>query len=73
MFPSVFFSFGLFGLIALLALLILGIIIIIAVVKILHFVLPAGIIALVVWLLTQNEVYAGLAFIAVAALSILKR
>jgi len=67
-------SFGLIGWLVLLVLLIIGIIIVIVIVKMLLFVLPAAIIAFVVWLLTGgNEVLAGIAFIAVCLLSILKR
>lgn len=76
MFPASLFlgSMGLIGWIVLLALLIIGIIIIIVIVKILFFVLPAAIIALVVWLITGgNEALAGIAFIAVALLSLLKK
>ncbi len=74
MFPSsIVLSLNPLGLLALLVLLILGIIIIFVIVKILFFILPAAIVALVVWLITQNEVYAGIAFIVIAILSILKR
>lgn len=75
MFPvSLFLSFGLLGLLALLALIIFGIIIIVVISKILFFILPASIIALIVWLISGgNSVLAGVAFIAVAALSMLKR
>lgn len=66
-------SFGIFEGLLLLALLIIGIIIIVAIVKIVLFILPATIIALVVWLITGSGFLAGLAFIAVAILSILKR
>lgn len=67
-------SFGLIGLLALLALLVLGIIIIVVIVKILFFILPAAIVALIVWLISGgNEVLAGIAFIAIALLSIMKR
>jgi len=57
----------------LLLLLVIGIAIIIVVVKILLFILPAGIIALVVWLLTGSLLLAGVAFLAVAFISLLKR
>lgn len=57
----------------LLLLLIIGIVIIILVVKILLFILPAAIIAVVVWLITGSLFLAGLAFIAVAFISLLKR
>lgn len=76
MFPATLFlgSFDLMGLLALLVLLILGIIIIVVIVKILFFILPAAIVALIVWLISgENEVLAGIAFIAIAVLSILKR
>ena len=73
MFPDLLLSLGPFGWLVLLALLVIGLIIIIFIVKIILFILPAAIIALVVWLITQSEVYAGIAFIAIAVLSILKR
>jgi len=73
MFPNLLLSLDPFGWLVLLALLVIGLIIIIAIVKIILFILPAAIIALVVWLITQSEVYAGIAFIAIAVLSILKR
>lgn len=57
----------------LLLLLIIGIVIVILVVKILLFILPAAIIAVVVWLITGSLFLAGLAFIAVAFISLLKR
>jgi hypothetical protein len=57
----------------LLLLLVIGIIIIIVVVKILLFVLPAAIIALVVWFLTGSLFWAGVAFVFVALISLLKR
>ena len=76
MFPVQLFlgPFGLVGLIALLVLLILGIIIIVVIVKMLFFILPAAIVALIVWAISGgSEVLAGIAFIAIAVLSILKR
>lgn len=57
----------------LLLLLIIGIAIIILVVKILLFILPAAIIAAVVWLLTGSLFLAGVAFLAIAFISLLKR
>lgn len=57
----------------LLLLIIIGIAIIILVVKILLFVLPAGIIAIVVWFLTGSLFWAGVAFLVVAFLLLLKR
>ena len=76
MFPTSLFlgSFGLMGLLALLVLIILGIIIIVVIAKIFFFILPAAIVALIVWIISGgNEVLAGIAFIAIAVLSILKR
>ena len=48
-------------------------IIIIMVVGALLFFLPAAIVAGLVWYLTGNELYTGLAFLAVALLSLTKR
>lgn len=71
--PSLFLgSFGVLGVLALLALVIVGILNIIVIAKVLFFVLPAAIIALAVWWLTGEAVYAGIAVIAVAVLSLLK-
>jgi len=56
----------------LLLLLVIGIIIIIVIVKILLFILPAAIIAVVVWLLTGSLFWAGVAFVVVALISLLK-
>ena len=47
--------------------------IIIMVVGALLFFLPAAVIAGVVWFLTGNQLYAALAFLAVAALSLTRR
>ena len=67
-------SLGTLGDLALLLLLvIIGIVIIILIAKILLFILPAAIIALVVWFLTGNLLWAGIAFLVVAFLSLLKR
>jgi len=54
-------------------LVIIGIVIIVVVAKIILFVLPAGIVALVVWFLTGNLLWAGVAFLVVAFISILRR
>lgn len=67
-------SYGIVGLLALALLLIIGIIVIIFIVKLIFFILPAGIIALVVWWVTGgNEILAGLAFLIVAIISIIRR
>lgn len=60
-------------LILLLMLLFIGFIIIVFIAKVLFFFLPAGVIAFVVWLLTGKESWAGIAFLVIAVLSILKR
>jgi len=62
-----------FELILLLMLLAIGFIIIVFIAKVLFFFLPAAIIALVVWFLTGKESWAGIAFLVIAVLSILKR
>jgi len=64
----------LFEIVALLILLVLGLIIIVVIAKVLLFFLPAAIIAAVVWFLTGFSLFwAGVAFLVVAFLSILKR
>ena len=58
----------------LLILLVIGIVVIIIIAKVLLFVLPAAIVAGVVYFLTGGQLFlAGIAFLAVAFLSILKR
>ena len=57
----------------LLLLVIIGIVIIVVLAKIILFVLPAGIIALVVWFLTGSVFWAGVAFLVVAFISLLRR
>jgi len=67
-------SLGLIGLLALFVLFIIGIFVIIFVAKVIFFVLPAGIIALIVWWLSGgNELLAGIAFLLVAILSLTRR
>jgi hypothetical protein len=63
---------GLETLVAVGILLLIGTIIIMVVGALLFF-LPAAVIAGVVWFLTGNELYAALAFLAVAILSLTKR
>jgi hypothetical protein len=63
-----------FDIFLLLILLIIGIVVIIIIAKVLLFVLPAAIVAAVVWFITGGSLFwAGIAFLAVAFLSILKR
>jgi len=75
MFPELLIgSYGVTGLLVLFLLLVIGIIVIIFVAKVAFFVLPATVIALVVWWLTGgNEVYAGIAFLVIAVISLAKR
>jgi len=54
-------------------LLIIGLLIIVLIVKVLLFVLPGAIIALVVWLLTGSLFWAGVAFLIVAFISVVRR
>jgi hypothetical protein len=63
---------GLETIVAVGVLVLIGVIIIMMVGALLFF-LPAAVIAGVVWLLTGNELYAALAFLAVAVLSITRR
>jgi hypothetical protein len=68
-------TLGTLGDLALLFLLIIiGIIIIVVIAKIILFILPAGIVALVVWFLTGGSLFwAGVAFLVVAFISLLRR
>jgi hypothetical protein len=63
---------GLDTIIAAGVLILIGLIIIMAVGALL-FLLPAAIIAGVVWFLTANEVYAGIAFLIIAIISLTRR
>jgi hypothetical protein len=63
----------LFDIAFLILLLIIGLVIIILLAKVLLFVLPAAIVALVVWLLTGSIFWAGVAFLIVALISLLRR
>jgi len=57
----------------LILLLVIGLVIIILLAKVFLFILPAGIIALIVWFLTGSVFWAGVAFLVVALISLLKR
>ncbi len=54
-------------------LLVIGLIIIIAIAKVIFFFLPAAIFGLVVWFLTQSPFLAGVVFLIVAFISLVKR
>jgi len=59
-------------LLALIALVIIGLIIIF-IIRLLLILIPAALVAFVVWFLTGNLWWAGIAFLVIAALSILKK
>jgi len=63
----------LFEVIALLIFLVIGLIIIIVIAKVLLFFLPAAIIAIVVWFLTESWFWAGVAFLIIAFISVTRR
>jgi len=54
-------------------LLVVGLVIIILLAKVLWFALPAAIVALVVWYFTGNVLWAGVAFLVIALISLVKR
>jgi len=54
-------------------LLIIGIVIIVVLAKIFLFVLPAAIVAIIVWFLTGSVFWAGIAFLVVALISLVAR
>jgi len=54
-------------------LLVVGILIVVFILKLLVVLVPAGIIALIVWWLTGSTMYAGIAFLVIAVLGFLKR
>ena len=59
--------------ILLILLLVVGLVIIILLAKVLLFALPAAIVALVVWFLTGSVFWAGVAFLIIALISLVKR
>lgn len=62
-----------FALLGLIGLIIIGIIIIL-VIRLLFVLIPAAIVAIIVWLLTDGDLWwTGIAFLAIAALSVLKK
>ncbi|MBT0159228.1 hypothetical protein G4O51_04505 [Candidatus Bathyarchaeota archaeon A05DMB-2] len=61
-----------FDIVAVVVLVIIGIIIILLI-RLLLMLIPAVLIALVVWFFTNNLFWAGIAFLVIAALSILKK
>jgi hypothetical protein len=65
---------GIPSILVLILLLIIGIVIIILIAKIVLFILPAAIIALIVWFLTGGSLFwAGIAFLIVAFISLIAR
>jgi hypothetical protein len=64
---------GLNELIILVLLVVIGLAIIILIAKVLLFILPGAIIALVIWFLTGSLLWAGVAFIVVSFISLVRR
>jgi hypothetical protein len=54
-------------------LLVVGLVIIILLAKVLWFALPAAIVAFVVWYFTGSVLWAGVAFLVIALISLVKR
>lgn len=69
---SLFDSISQFDIIALVVLIIIGIIIIMLI-RLLLILIPAVLLALVVWFFTGSLFWAGITFLVIAALSILKK
>lgn len=63
----------LYELLFLFLLVFVGIVIIVLIAKVLLFILPGAIIGFVVWLLTGSLSWAGIAFLVVSLISILRR
>jgi hypothetical protein len=61
-----------FDLMGLIGLIIIGLVIIF-VIRLLFMLIPAALVAFVVWFLTDNLWWAGIAFLIIAALSVLKK
>lgn len=64
---------GLLDILLLVGLLVIGFLIIIFIAKVFWFFLPAGIIALIVYIFTFDFTLTGIAFLVIAALSLLKK
>lgn len=62
-----------FDFIALVLLVVIGLFIIVVVVKLIVFLLPAAVVAFVVWFLTGSLFLAGIAFLVIAVISAAKR
>jgi hypothetical protein len=60
------------AILGLIGLIIIGVVIIL-VVRLLFMLIPAALVAFVVWFLTGNLPWAGVAFLIIAALSVLKK
>lgn len=60
------------GLLGLVGLVIIGLLIIL-VIRLLFMLIPAALVAVVVWFLTDSLWWAGIAFLVIAALSVLKK
>ena len=63
---------NLYDLMGLVSLIILGLIVVLLI-RLVVILLPAAVVAFVVWFITENTWWAGVAFLVIAALSILKK
>ena len=63
---------GIFDIILLAILLLVGIVIIVLIAEVLLFILPAAIVAFIVWFLTGSLFLAGIAFLIVALISLIR-
>ena len=73
MFILISLTLPIYELVIILLLLLIGIALILLIVKIMYFILMATIIAFVVWFITGSLFWAGVAFLIVAFISLLKR
>ena len=64
---------ALYELLFLFLLVIVGLVVIILIAKVLLFILPGAMIALVIWFLTGSLLWAGIAFIVVSVISLVRR
>ena len=64
---------ALYELLFLFLLVVVGLVIIILIAKVLLFIIPGAIIGLVVWFLTGSLLWAGIAFIVVSLISLVRR
>ncbi len=66
-------SYSILELLVFVALVIIGIMILIFLIKLVLWLIPAAIVAFIVWFLTSSLWWAGIAFLVIAALSLIRR